>query len=119
MNTDQPFETREHSLTGKASLEFLNRESFNEFAAKMTDYNPDRFDPVALKVYAAFSGFIITLYAVDKSRQEQTTASGEKLPVKKFKMEMDAHTFLNSIKSFDLVVSDDAFDISDIEVINR
>lgn len=120
MNTDnQPFETREHSLTGKASLEFLNKESFNEFATKITDYNPDRFDPVALKVYAAFSGFIVTLYAVDKSRQEQTTTNGEKLPVKKFKMEMDAHTFLNCVKSFDLVVSDDSFDIKDIEVINR
>ena len=120
MNTDQPFETKEHSLTGKASLELLNRESFNEFAASMiTEYNPDRFDPVALKVYASFSGFIVTLYAVDKSRQEQSATSGEKLPVKKFKMEMEAHTFLNCIKSFDLVVSDDAFDIGDIEIINR
>lgn len=120
MNTDnQPFETTGHSLSGKASLEFLNMESFQAFAAKITDYNPDRFDPVALKVYAAFSGFIITLYAIDKSRQEQTTTNVEKLPVKKFKMEMDSLTFLNCIKSFDLVVTDHSFDIQDIEVVNK
>lgn len=119
MKTDQPFETAGHSLTGKSSLDFMSRESFNEFAAKLTDYNPDRFDPVALKVFASFNSWVITLYAVDKSRQEQSGTHGEKLPVHKFKMEMDCHTFLNCIKSFDLVVSDNAFDIADMEVINK
>lgn len=116
---DQPFETDGHSLTGKASLEFINKESFNRFAARITDYNPDRFDPVALKVYASFSSWIITLYALDKNKQEQESSPVEKLPVRKFKMEMDSHTFLNCIRSFDLVVTDRAFDLEDIEVMNR
>lgn len=118
INRDQPFESSGHSLSGKASLELLNNEGFNIFASKLTDYNPDRFEPVALKVYASFSGFIITLYALDKDRQERS-ANVEKLPVHKFKMEMDSLTFLNCIRSFDLVVSNNAFDIQDIEVINK
>jgi hypothetical protein len=117
--SDQPFETNGHALTGKASLDFVNREDFNTFALRITGYNPDRFDPVALKVFASLNNWIITLYALDKNRQQQEGAPVEKLPVKKFKMEMDSPTFLSCIRSFDLVVTNRAFDIDDIEVINR
>lgn len=116
----QPFETMGHDLFGHASLSFCNKDNFNSFAAKLAGYNPDRFEPVALKIYAGKSDVIVTLYAVDKSRQEQPAEiSVDKLPVKKFKLEMNWMKFLSHIKQFDLIVSDGSFDVKDMVVINK
>ncbi|MDP1727299.1 MAG: hypothetical protein Q8M15_10990 [Bacteroidota bacterium] len=45
--------------------------------------NPDRFDPVALKIFIQNKKPIVTLFAVDKYKQEQFTYPSNKLPVKK------------------------------------
>jgi hypothetical protein len=116
----QPFETIGHDLSGQASLNFYDKDNFNTFAAKIAGYNPDRFDPVALKVYVEGSEVIVTLYAVDRSKQEQTDSfPPDKLPVRKFKLEMNWLKFLSYIKQFDMVVSDGSFDIRDMVVVNK
>ncbi len=119
MKPEQPFETREHGLTGFAALDFHKKEDFNVFAANITDYNPDRFDPVALKIMASEASIIVTLYALDKSAREKDSYPDDKLPVKKFKMEMEWLQFIRYIKHFDLIVSNDAYSIADILVINK
>jgi hypothetical protein len=119
MIPEQPFEKREHGLTGYASLEFLKNGGFNELAAAIADYNPDRFDPVALKILAGGSGFIVTLYALDKSAREKSVIPDDKLPVKKFKIEMEWQQLMQHIRQFDIIVSDEAYPISDILVLNK
>jgi hypothetical protein len=116
----QPFETAGHDLTGNAALNFYDRENFNTFAAKLAGYNPDRFDPVALKVYVEGTDIIVTLYALDKSKQEQSNDfPSDKLPVRKFKLEMNWVKFLSHIKQFDLIVTDGNFDIKDMVILNK
>ena len=119
MIPEQPFEKREHGLTGYAALDFHKQEDFNVLAANITDYNPDRFDPVALKIMASESGIIATLYALDKSAREKDTYPDNKLPVKKFKLEMEWQQFMGYIKYFDLIVSNEAYSIADMVVINK
>lgn len=119
MTREQPFEKRAHGLTGSAALDFHNKEDFNVFASTITGYNPDRFDPVAIKIMATESAIIATLYALDKSAREKESYPAEKLPVRKFKMEMEWKQFMSYIKHFDLVVSDGVYDIADIVVINK
>ncbi len=119
MIPEQPFEKREHGLTGFASLDFHKKEDFNVFAANITGYNPDRFDPVALKIMASESAIIATLYALDKSAREKGSYPDDKLPVKKFKQEMEWKQFMSYIKHFDLVVSNEAYSIADIVVTNK
>lgn len=119
MKPQQPFEKREHGLTGYATLDFHKKEDFNVFAANIADYNPDRFDPVALKLLASESQVIVTLYALDKSAREKEGYPDKKLPVKKFKLEMAYREFMLYIKHFDLIVSNEAYSIADIVVINK
>ncbi|MES2559363.1 MAG: hypothetical protein V4590_06460 [Bacteroidota bacterium] len=119
MKPEQPFEKREHGLTGYASLDFHLKEDFNVFAANITEYNPDRFDPVALKIMASESTLIVTLFALDKSAREKSSYPDDKLPVKKFKMEMEYQQFMSLIKHFDLIVSNETYPIADIVVINK
>ena len=115
--SEQPFETREHDLSGKASVD-LN-EDFSQFAAKLAGYNPDRFDPVAMKVFLEKENLIVTVFALDKYKQDQSNYPQDKLPVKKFKMEMSWSEFVSHIKGFDFIVSDGAFDIQDMLVENK
>jgi hypothetical protein len=116
----QPFETQGHDLSGHASLNFHDRENFNTFASKIAGYNPDRFDPVALKIFVEKNEVIVTLYALDKSAQEQSTVFPEdKLPVRKFKLVMNWTKFLSHIRQFDMIVSDGSFDLKDMVIINK
>jgi hypothetical protein len=119
MIPEQPFEKREHGLIGFAALDFQQGEDFNVLAANIADYNPDRFDPVALKVMANESGLIVTLYALDKSAQETKEYPDAKLPVKKFKKTMEWQEFIRLIKHFDFIVSNETYSIADIVVTNK
>ena len=119
MENEQPFETRHHDLVGKAALDLRNRDDFNSFAAKFAGYDPNRFEPVALRVYVQDLTPIVTIYALDKSKQEDKSFPKDKLPVKKFKLEVDLKEFLRHIRMFDFTVSNEAYNIEDMQVINK
>jgi hypothetical protein len=118
-HTDQPFETEHHDMTGNASLDLVNRGEFYAFLAKHANYDPDRFDPVALKIFMEGRDFILTLYALDKSKQEQESSPKDKLPVKKFKLAVSWYELFTFVKRFDIVVSEGNYDIKDMVVINK
>ena len=118
-NNIEPFETRGHDLSGSASLEFYDADNFRTFASKAFGYDADRFDPVALKLFISGEHPVITLYALDKSTQEKDNYPKDKLPVKKFKVEVTWPEIFKYVKSFDLVVSDGIYDIKDMLVENK
>lgn len=115
---NQPFETDEHDLTGYASLDFKDG-SFNSFAHVFDNYNSERFEPVTLKILLEGRGFTITLFAVDKTKQVSATNSKKRLPVKKFKMMMNAADFGKYISHFAVAFSNEKFSIEQMRVINK
>ena len=103
-----------------AAMDLYNKEDFNSLALKLIDgYNPDRFDAAALRFFIQKGSPVITLYAVDKLRQEQNNYPPEKLPVKKFKIQISLDEFLRHIKKFDLTITNNAYDVEDILVMNK
>jgi hypothetical protein len=113
----QPFEINGHDLVGLTSLDFYDKDNFNTFAAKIANYDPMQFDPVALKVFFFEGNLIVTLYALDKT-QEKSNTPDAKLPVQKFKLDIPLHEFIKHVKHFDMVVSDGAYDLKDMLVVN-
>lgn len=111
MIKDQPFETDEHDLTGYSTLDFKEG-SFSSFGQVFDNYNPERFEPVSIKIVLEGEGFTITLFAVDKMKQVST--SKKKLPVKKFKMMMKAADFGNYIAHFAAAFSNEKFNITSV-----
>src|SRR5437868_6633672 len=100
---EQPFETDHHSLTGNAAVDLYDNVELNELAMKLVNgYNPDILDAVALRFFIQEDSPVITLYAVDKLKQEQNNYPKDKLPVKKFKINISFADFLKHIKKFDL-----------------
>lgn len=115
----QPFETREHDLTGCASLDFHGKEDFNAIASQLAHYNPNRFEPVALRIYVQNNQPLATIFAVDTFKQEQSNYPHNKIPVKKFRLTLSWDDLFKYIKRFDFTVSNGTFDIKDILVINK
>src|SRR5438045_90776 len=111
----QPFETRFHNLSGNAAIDLFGKDDINSLSQKLiANYNPDRFEATALRFFIQKGKPIITIYAVDKFKQEKNNYPKDKLPVKKFKLSIPFEAFLQHLKRFDFTVSNDAYDIKDI-----
>ena len=118
LKKDQPFETLEHDLAGYAALDFAEG-GFNSLAHAFDNYNPERFEPVTLKISLEGGSFTLTLYALDKMKQASKAKAQNKLPVKKFKMMMEAADFFRHIYRFAAALSCEKFNIENMRVINK
>jgi hypothetical protein len=103
-------------LVGVVSVNFKENETFNSLASRIAGYNPERFEAVALKVYIEQSP-VVTIYAVDK--QKELSNTGEKLPVKKFKLSLSLEEFAALFSSLNFTATTGEYDIDNMEVINR
>lgn len=114
----QPFETQEHDWTGYAALDFPDG-NFNSFASLFANYNPQRFEPVTIKISLEGGSFTLTLYALDKMKETEETKHKKELPVKKFKMMMEAADFAKHIYRFAASLTNNKFNVEEMRVINK
>lgn len=110
----QPFDFDHHDLAGHASLDFPGRVSFQDFAVRLTGYNPERFSPVALRFFIQKGEPVVTLYALDKTRNAKDDKG--KVPVKKFKSKISVTELLMLVKKFDFTVSNGEYDLGELLV---
>lgn len=115
----QPFEREGHDFSGMASLDLHDAQAFYKFLATTADFDPDRYDPVALKVYITENHPTVTLYVLDKTAQETGTHPKDKLPVRKLKMQLQWSELFSFVRRFDIVVTTGAYDVKDMLVINE
>ncbi|TDN36928.1 hypothetical protein E4631_20175 [Hymenobacter sp. UV11] len=112
----QPFETRAHDLTGYAALNFLDGR-FASFAQVFARFDPARHEPVTLKISLEAGRFTLTLYARDRLQAPPPNPSGKKLLVQKFKLVLTADAFSRHISRFAVALSNEKFNIEEMEVI--
>lgn len=107
-------------LGGVMSIKFKQDSSFNDYCrTHIGNYNPDRFEIVAIRFYLKTEP-VLTLYALDKSRQEGSNFTPGKIPVKKFKLHPP---FLQDIIPFieecNFTLTTGNYPLADMEVINK
>ena len=62
MKREMPFETEAHALAGKAAMDLYEGEDLNMVAAKLIpNYNPNRFDAAAIRIFQEHGEQIVTL----------------------------------------------------------
>jgi hypothetical protein len=107
-------------INGTVTVEFQPGRSLIEFCERnFQNFDPDRFEVVAVRLYFGME-MIITLYALDKARQEGSNYNINRLPVRKFKLNnLSALDVLEFVSEFNLTLSTGNYDISDMEVINK
>lgn len=109
-----------NELTGKLSIKLKQGKSLDEFCEKHFDnYNSDQFEAVAIRLYYG-KEMVVTLYALDKVRQEGTNYNINKIPVKKFKTSaFGLSELLMFIDEFNFTLNAGNFALEEMEVINK
>ncbi len=107
-------------VDGKITVKFRENKSFEEFCEKtVPNYNRDRYEAIALRLYYG-EEVIVTIYALDKSRQEGSAFNKDKLPVKKFKMQgLNMPEVFSFIESFNFTLNAGNYDLDNMEIINK
>lgn len=107
-------------ISGELAVKLANNQTLNDFCLQyIPNFNLDRFEAFAIRVFVAHET-VITVYAVDKTRQEGTTFNPEKIPVKKFKLTTIALSdILSYCASFNCTLTTGNYRLEDMQVINK
>lgn len=112
-----PVETRYQDLSGNISVNLKESNGFTQLAAELAGFNPDRFEPIAARVFVE-NAVQVTIYAIDKHRQENASDTG-KLPVHKFKIDSDLIKIMPMIQQINFTLTTGDYNLEDMEVINK
>lgn len=118
MNQDVPFD--HHGISGGIHVTLSEGQTLDDLCTQYIDeYNPERFEAIAIRLFAG-KETIVTIYALDKARQETSTTDLNKLPVKKFKLEhISVRELLQFFEEFNFTLSSGHYNLEDMEVINK
>jgi hypothetical protein len=110
----------EAGLKGSITVHMANGQTLEDFCAEyIPGYNRDRFEALAIRVFTG-NETVITIYAADKIRQDDSTLKEGRLAVKKFKLtDIPVSAVLSYCSSFNCTLSTGHYDIEDMEVMNK
>ena len=117
---EQEFNFTHEDLAGEISVKLANQQTLDDFCVQhIADYNRDRFEALAIRLYVG-SETVITVYAVDKTRQENSSINAGKIPVKKFKITtLPVAELFSYCAGFNCTLSTGNYAIADMEVFNK
>ena len=107
-------------VSGFIAAKFSNGQTLDDFCVEhIAGYNRNRFEAIALRLFVG-KETIITIYALDKIRQEGTTYDHSKIPVKKFKIDtLSADALFSYCDSLNVTLDTGNYAIEDMEVMNK
>lgn len=106
-------------IGGNVSLKFQPGQTLLSVCeALFSNFNADEHEPIALRLYVGKEN-IVTLYALDKVRQETGSTHLDKLPVRKFKQVLTSpQVLLPFVSEINFTLEAGNFPLQDMEVIN-
>ena len=107
-------------VSGEIAVTLANGQTLDDFCAQhILDYNRDRFEAFALRVFLG-KETVITIYAVDKIRQEDSSVAPEKIAVKKFKINtIPVNELYSYVESLNFTLTTGNYQLKDMEVTNK
>lgn len=107
-------------LAGKLSVKLANDQTLDDFCSQhIAEYNRDRFEALAIRIYVG-DETVITVYAMDKTRQENSSSNPGKIPVKKFKITtLPVAELFSYCSGFNCTLTTGNYLMEDMEVINK
>lgn len=105
-------------LKGKLTVEVESLQKVQQLCLRhIPGYDAERFEPVALRVFAA-DEFIVTVYAAERNSNHAVREL--KFPVKKFKLQtMDWQEIYAIVQAFNFTLTTGIIPLEDMDVVNR
>lgn len=118
MDSNQEFINED--LNGQLSVKLKNGKTIQQFCTEhIPEYNPDRLEVLAIRFYYGLENYV-TLYAIDKQRQEGSNFTENKIPVKKIKLNGNfLQELLPFIDEYNFTLSTGNYPIEHMEIINK
>ncbi|MDQ3047727.1 MAG: hypothetical protein M3R27_09285 [Bacteroidota bacterium] len=118
MKQNIPFD--HHGISGGISVRLKNGKTLDDICIdNIPEYDRDRFEAVAIRVYAG-KEIIVTIYAMDKVRQEGNNFLPDKYPVKKFKLEnLPFEKLYTYLEDFNFTLSSGNYALEEMQVLNK
>jgi hypothetical protein len=116
----QEFHFEHGDMTGAISVTLANDLTLDDFCAQhIMDYNRDRFEAFALRIFLG-KETVITVYATDKLREEDSNLDTAKVAVKKFKINtLPVNELFSYCGGLNCTLTTGNYDLEDMEVMNR
>jgi hypothetical protein len=107
-------------MTGAISVTLANDLTLDDFCvAHIAEYNRNRFEAFAIRLYLG-KETVITVYATDKIREEDTDLKAEKIAVKKFKINtIPVNELFSYCAAFNCTLTTGNYDLANMEVMNK
>lgn len=117
---EQELNFTQGELKGELSIQLANDQTLNDFCKQhIAEFNPERFEAFAIRVFVG-NETVITVYAQDKMHEDSTTIHEGKFGVKKFKITtLPLGELFSYCQSFNCTVSSGAYEMQDMEVVNK
>ncbi|MDB5277219.1 MAG: hypothetical protein JWR61_2174 [Ferruginibacter sp.] len=116
----QPINFEHGDMTGAISVTLANDQTLDDFCQQhILDYNRDRFEAFAIRLFLG-KETVITVYAVDKTREEDSDLKTDKIAVKKFKINtIPINDLFSYCSAFNCTLTTGTYDLDEMEVMNR
>ncbi len=107
-------------ISGAIAVTLANNQTLDDLCVQhILDYNRDRFEAFAIRIFLG-KETVITIYAVDKIREEDSDLKTEKIAVKKFKLNtLPVNELFSYCSSFNCTLSTGNYALEDMEVMNK
>lgn len=117
---EQQLNFTHEDLQGTFSVKLANDQTLDDFCTQhIAEYNKDRFEAIAIRLYVG-AETVITVFALDKTRQDNSTVNIDKIPVKKFKITtLPISELFSYVEGFNCTLGTGNYQLEDMEVINK
>lgn len=107
-------------MTGAISITLANGLTLDDFCVQhIAEYNCDRFEAFAIRLFFG-KETVITVYAVDKIREENSDLKAKKIAVKKFKINtIPVNELFSYCAAFNCTLTTGNYNLEDMEVMNK
>ncbi len=108
------------SIEGTIKVLMANSLTLDDFCSEyIQDYNRDRFEAFAIRLFVG-NKTVVTVYAVDKIRQEDSITNPDKIQVRKFKLtDIQLPAILAYCSSFNCTLNTGNYELDDMKVTNK
>lgn len=117
---EQELQFEHGDISGAIAVTLANDQTLDDFCVQhILDYNRDRFEAFAIRIFLG-KETVITVYAVDKVREEDSDLKTDKIAVKKFKINtLPVSELFSYCSSFNCTLSTGNYALEDMEVMNK
>lgn len=110
-------ETRYDDLNGEISIKFHEQADLNTFASRIAGIDTTQYQPLAFRVYVS-QATIVTIYALDVAQSKTYNGPIGKIPVKKFKVDIQPQDLFSMFRQLDFTLIAGDYSVDSFDVIN-